>query len=209
MLKNKEKNIMKTTTIEAIKPIYTDTFICIVDGADKEINYRKSLPFEDYARLVSDVAYQVVNEETGYNPFVYDVALSKTIIECFTDFIIPENINEFYNSGDLNTLSENLISFIGESNDYKSAVINIDKLIDFKKLQLANKSEFDNLCKTLTSVILKLENNIGNSIDFNELSSFIQKMNSLKIDEKGIIDALVDKLPTNKNDSEIVKLAAN
>lgn len=201
---------MKNNKIEAIKPVYTDTINCTINGADMVINCRKTLPFEDYARLVTDVAYQVVNDESGYCPFVYDIALKKNIIEYFTDFVI-DGVTEFYNSGELNTLVKKVIGVVGESSDYNSVISNIDKLIEFKKLQLANKSEFDSLCKTLSEVILRLEKKFGRAINPKEIKEAVKKLNSMNVDEKSLIDAIVDKLPakpSEESNSNVIPFAA-
>lgn len=186
---------MKTKKIEAVKPVYTDKFTCTINSTETEINYRTMLPFRDYAKLVSDVAYQVVNDETGYNPFVYGVALKRSIIEHYTDYVISDDIDEVYNSGVLCDIYDNLLVKIGGNSDYKNAVIDIDKMIEFKKNQLVHKSEFDNLCKTLSDALLRFEKKFGKSINPKAINSVIEKLGDIEITEKSFIDALIDKAP--------------
>lgn len=182
---------MKAKKVKAVEPTYTDTITVTIGGEDKALNYRKSLPLEDYAKLVTGVAYQVVNDETGYSPFVYDVALKKGIIESFSDFKTPADLNGFYDSGEMDMVYKALVSEVNINN----AIAEIDKLIEFKRMQLANKSEIDNLCKTATEVLLRFEKKFGNQINPKAINAAVEKLGAMQLTEKGFIDALVDKIP--------------
>lgn len=195
---------MKNKKTPAVKPIYTDKITCVIDGMDIEISYRKRLPFSEYAKLVTDVAYQVANAETGYNPFVYDVALKKNIIEVYSDYVLPDDVNEIYNSTIVNDIFDKLSAEI--HNDYINAVSDIEKLIEFKKNQLENKSEFDVLCKTLTDVLVKFEGKYGKAINPKAINSVIEKLGAMEPNEKGFIDALIDKVPKADETTEKSKI---
>ena len=182
---------MKAKKVKAVEPTYTDTITVTIGGEDKALNYRKSLPLEDYAKLVTGVAYQVVNDETGYSPFVYDVAVKKGIIESFSDFKISADLNGFYDSGDMDMVYNVLASKVNTNN----AITDIDKIIEFKKMQLANKSELDNLFRTATEVLLRFEKKYGNQINPKAINAAVEKLGAMQLTEKGFIDALVDKIP--------------
>ncbi len=205
---------MKNKNVEAVKPVYTNKFTYNYRDEEFEVNYRESLPFNEYAKLVTSVVNQVINNETGYNPFVYEIALAQNLISFYTDCKIPDDIDEFYSfiscTGIVRILSSKLPihQFVDEV-VYDSEVERIgeviNSMIEFKRLQLANYSKFDELCSTLTDILVKLDKKYGKAINPKQINNIIEKLDSMKMTEQGFINAIIDKIPKeNKPDIKIV-----
>ncbi len=187
--------------------VYTNKFTYKLNDEEFEVNYRESLTFSEYAKLVTNVVNQVISNETGYNPFVYEIALAQNLISFYTDCKTPDDVDEFYSfinsTGIVRTLSSKLpIHQLVDEVDYDSEVERIskviDSMIDFKRLQLANYSKFDELCNTLTEILVKFDKRYGKAINPKQVNEVIEKLGNMKMSEKGFIDALIDKMPREK-----------
>ncbi|MEG2397005.1 MAG: hypothetical protein RSB11_08230 [Oscillospiraceae bacterium] len=189
---------MKNKITETAPIVYEKEFTYTANQQSHKANVRTYISFSEYAKFVANVAYQVINEETHYSPFVLNLVFAQNLIAFFTDVKVPEDVNEFYDFINSGTIISDIKNAVGTFT-VDGIKADIDRLIEFRKLEVANHSALDTLCNTLNDLLIKYDKKLGKSINPAQMEKVISKLSSMDITERGIVDALVDKIPKSKS----------
>lgn len=76
--------------------------------------------------------------------------------------------------------------------EYEMIIDSVDKLIEFKKQQLASKSEFNGLVSDIRSIVANLNENYIKPLKPKTFEKFINNLSKIKLDKKALFNALVD-----------------
>lgn len=162
---------------------------------DRIIQINSTVPFMNVCVCINNIVNTVVND-SEYHPYFYDVAFFGSILEAFTDFdtsIGFEELSSVLSSSDLievvnSNISERQLELIKKS---------VGELIEFKKQKLINKSELDALANDIRGLVAKFDN----VSDTDTFSKAINNLSSVKVTEKGIVNALVKASGIKKSKS--------
>lgn len=158
-------------------------------GTECPINFKSSIGLVGIGALVTQIVNNIVDED-GYYPYYYESALYGNILSTYSDFEsngIVE-LDAILGDSDIKTIVERCI--IGR--EFKLITDSVDKLIEFKKQQLASKSEFDGLVSDIRKIVANLNENYIKPLKPKTFEKLINNLSKIKLDEKALVNALVD-----------------
>lgn len=172
------------------------------NGAEYPINFKPSIGLVGIGALVTQIVNNIVDED-GYYPYYHESALYGNILSAYSDFEAKGiiELDAILADSDIKIIVEQCI--IGR--EFKLITDSVDKMIEFKKQQLASKSEFDGLISDVRKIVANLNENYVKPLKPKTFEKLINNLSKIKLDEKSLVSALVDakvidgKFPEKEN----------
>lgn len=190
----KTKNTNPSPVVEVDKTYDVNTvYTNKSDGTTYDIGIMKSISFTDMGALIHIITNMVISEDGCY-PHFYETAFWGNILDFFTDIdknFGLEDVYKIINETDIqDVLRANILSY-----QFETIEDSIYELIEFKKQQLANKSEMDGLFSDIRVLVSKF----SDGFDSETMTKAMGNLAGLtSVDEKNVIGALVDNLKSGK-----------
>lgn len=166
------------------------------------IRFKYSIGIVGIGAIVTQIIDNIIDSD-GYYPYFYNNALYGNILTTYSDFRTDGvvELDKIINDSDIKDV-------IKQSIDYDEFMLicdSVDKMIEFKKQQLANKSEFDGLISDVRKIVANLNENYIKPLKPKTFEKLINNLSKIKLDEKSLVNALVDakvidkKFPEKEN----------
>lgn len=171
-------------------------------GTEYPISFKPSIGLVGIGALVTQIVNNIVDED-GYYPYYYESALYGNILSAYSDFEAKGiiELDAIIADSDIKTAVEQCI--IGR--EFRLIIDSVDKMIEFKKQQLASKSEFDGLISDVRKIVANLNDNYIKPLKPKTFEKLINNLSKIKLDEKSLVNAFVDakvidkKFPEKEN----------
>ncbi len=167
--------------IEAKAPIEKSYFI---DEKEIKITFYPSVGFDKQIEMiynVEDMCFDVERKSIdNYHPYLVDFAIKYYAISYYTDFVLPQNLNDAWLILYRTDIYNNVWIVAGD--ELENVIYTAKENINNKVEYLKNKNEFSNLIEKIGNVVEKVSEKIENS-DISELKKLIPETEGFKTTE--------------------------
>lgn len=169
-----------------------------INGEEIAVNGKSELNGVEAIQLANGIIYDMFGD--GDTPILYldDFFIRKNIISRYTDYVLPDDINECFDIVYNTKLYDKTVEKLGFDNkQHEILMAGIKEQIKFEKTRCANKTKLDDLFDTIIDVVQKIDG----KIDIAKIGGILEKLNKLeKIDEKALAEAVlsIQKKPRKK-----------
>lgn len=165
------------------------TFNTKINGEVVAVNAKSALSFNDMLSFADDIITGIFGTGDRASLYLRDFLIKSYTIQYYTDYEMPEDINEIYDIVYESDLYEDTIK--DKDFDYKqydSLMIGLDEQIKYEIQKSASKTKLDDLFEAVTDVIKKFDGNL----DVAKVGKMIDKLQNVeKIDEKVLAEAVL------------------
>lgn len=195
----KKKSSEKVTQVQAfIKKYEVVPTVLEYDLGNNEvlkITVTPKVSFAESAQLIKSIADMAFvnggNSIEDYTPNSLEFAIRAGVITAFTDFKLPEDINESWEVLTQTPLFDDVMRVLNECNgDIQNVLDSVDRLVETKRAYLVNNTNINELVKTITDAF----NNFAEQVNIGDVKSLM---------------AIVDKFPNDLSAEDIVQAIQN
>lgn len=182
------------------------------DETQTEIKVKSRLSIAEVSDFVNSVISDIFDNESGFSYYFKDFAIRKNTIAYYTNITVPQNIEKQYELVHTDILDRIRSEGSFDNDTYETLIASIDKQIEFEKekylcelrreteeLIEETKTQGEQLVAVFSQFAKSFEN-----IDPDQMAGLVTKLaNMEKLDEKSIVDALVEKGDKNAGILEV------
>lgn len=164
---------------------------CIYDFEGREIKITKTIPLFDAMIIINTVKEMSFDEDGGYQPEYTDYALRVETIKAYTDFELPETLEERYHFVYTSELYDDIITLINPAQyvDVESA---IKRKIAYQLR--TNENQYQKGIEKLMSGFEELETTMGNllnGVSPEHVTAILSAITNNSVSEEKLVKAYI------------------
>lgn len=162
------------------------------------VTVKKAIPYGERAEAVYRMAESILPHDavelSQYSPEIEEAVIASIIIDCFTDFEMPKDIETAWYVIHYSGLMTSVVNIIGE-NEFGSIKADVEKLVNARRSKIENGAYFDNVLKKVDAFLNTVSDKFS-GVDAKEVLDIFKKLPDASV------DSLVDSILREKEEKD-------